>query len=122
MCSLSVDIKFCTCKDRLTPSFGTWTIKRYRNVDWMNLETGRYLVLNLDESDKENINIIINTLTNKHPFDFDYKAEEGDILNIYLNSGKQYEIEYSDKEWKNNEQLSDHLNKEIIIEKGNINN
>lgn len=122
MCDITEDLKLCSCKDEAAPSIGAWSIKRYKDADWTELETGRCLTLHFDENDKSNIELIIDTLTNKYPFDFDYKPENGDILNISLNNNKRYEIEYTSDKWVNCEQLSDHLNKKIIIKKGTIKN
>ena len=119
MCTLEHHLKLCTCSD-IDKSDSSWTLKRFKEDDWMDLESGRCLFPDYND---ENIIIgedILRQLDNNF-FDFKYVPEEDDTLDIVISiSGKKipYEFIYKNHQWKIEGSISAHLNKKNIIKKG----
>lgn len=122
MCSLTNNIKFCTCKTKVLPDKEknwVWTLKRFTGTNWIDIEIGKCLALNFKEDDIANIATILAALENDTPFDFTYNPQELDTLNIYLTE-KSYEFVFKNSKWEEQNEISDHLNKKLIFQQGVI--
>ena len=126
MCDFVKGLKLCTCPEPL-PNLkvaSTWTLKRYFNTDWMNLELGRCGLITYATNEKEISNLICLHLNTENCFDFDYKPVEQDTLNLELvldtNKILKYEFAFENGQWELAESVSDHLNSKLIINHGYI--
>lgn len=128
MCDLNQDIKFCACRNLAADNshFSSWTLKRYIDQDWTKLEIGRCNMTAYKNSEQANAELIWLHLNTQDCFDFNYKPENGDILNIKTavdtNETVKYEFTFTDNQWQLAESISDHFNAKLVIHKGYLKN
>ena len=141
MCDFSTGIKFCTCKNQMTSQDNTlsyWTLKRYFGQDWLNLEIGRCHIASYNQDEQEiadwilyhlNLSVIKSNIESNDEscFDFDYQPVAGDTLNLQikqnnnnfaLNIPLKLEFIFKNQQWQQSLEISNHLNKDLIIYQG----
>lgn len=136
MCEAIDHIKLCTCdngesvegKLKIDKKSSYWTLKRFKDIDWMDMEMGRCFVPNYNTQQQINSLTILESLNKGNCFDFDFVPGDGDILNVFIYSKNRntpentYEFNYSSKdgEWTIVESLSLELNQKLIVKEGRV--
>ncbi|MGY8914034.1 MAG: hypothetical protein ACKVJF_03000 [Flavobacteriales bacterium] len=89
MCTLSNEIKLCSCGDKDLPSDNMW-ILRAKSVQNFDL-VGEFFGHPEPESETEkwNYKMLLDKLNSKNLFDFDYVPKKGDELEIRICPDKE---------------------------------
>lgn len=122
MCN-NLSFKLCTCQQKLEPNTSFWTLKRFLDCDWQELEMGRCFYPKYSDNDKEFIEKINNCLNTANCFDNDYMPQNNDVLNLtFYQQDRQLKLEFyfDNHQWKHSLSISEHLNQKHIVFRGVI--
>lgn len=124
MCQLGGVFKLCTCETNIPKGVPYWELKSWTKInDITMIEMGRCMNLTYDNTQQDFANHLVSSLNHQSVFDFDYTPTKDDILNITLydnNLEIKFEFYFNGRVWIINHELSEHLNRAMIIHQGKV--
>ncbi len=125
MCTLTDGFKLCTCKADIPKGTPYWELKRWHNItDVCSIQMGRCMNLtytHLQQAFGNQLLSLLNHTATQSVFDFDYTPMMDDVLNMTFYNNDvaiKFEFCFDGSVWQIQTQLSEHLNKDLIIKKG----
>lgn len=124
MCQIGDVFKLCTCATTLPKGVPYWELKSWANANDITLvEMGRCMNLTYDKNKQDFANHILSLLNQNCVFDFDYTPAQDDILNLTFYDNDEpikFEFYFNGKAWLIQNELSEHLNRAMIVHQGKV--
>jgi len=96
MCDVNGPFKLCTCSEKINKKKPYWVLERVSS----NLKDMIPTMIGMFPSEYEfNIDLIINQLNNKKPFDFNYHPKQKDTLTLNFESDT-FHVIYTNGKWR----------------------